>query len=92
MSRRTWPEYLADAERHLAESRAAVASGMAIPASPVRPVDPIPDELRSDARMLAIGYDQLAVEVTTRMHQIVQHRTTRSLAPGPQAHFVDRHA
>jgi hypothetical protein len=92
MSQRTWAEYLEEATRHLRESRTAVATGVAIPASPDRPTLPIPDDLRPQALLLAAGYDQLAAEVCVRMSEIQRHRLTPVHTARPAGRFVDRHA
>jgi hypothetical protein len=92
MSRRTWAEYLDDASNHLAASRAAIAQGGAIPPSPVRPVDPIPEELCPRAQVLGIGYDQLATEVMARMSEMRRPRHVPHAWSQPEARYVDRYA
>jgi len=82
MSSPTWGEYLAEAKDHLLAARRSAEVGSAPPAVQLeRPTDPIPDEYRGEARRLADGYDQLAVEVTSRMAVIASRPalTRRSL-------------
>jgi hypothetical protein len=93
MSPPTWDEYLAQATVHLAALRRAAELGLPAPAAPQRPQAPIPDDRRQAAQRLAVGYDQLAIEVTTRMSSIAQRRSSlsdrnphRELRP---AHFID---
>ena len=92
MRPRTWAEYLDEAGDHLEASRAAVAAGRAIPPSPVRPIDPIPDELVHQARILGIGYDTLATEVMARMSELQGHRPSPFGHNRPGARFVDHYA
>jgi len=92
MSGRTWAEYLDEAGAHLEASRAAIALGRAIPPSPARPVDPIPDELSRRAQAIGMGYDILATEVTTRMAEMKRPRTTPYAGSQRGARFVDRYA
>ena len=70
----TWPEYLAEATAHLAAVRALSELGAPPPSPPQRPVDPMPEECREQVRHLALGYDQLAVELVTRMEALGQRR------------------
>ncbi len=53
----------------------------------------MPEEHRAQARALALGYDQLALELMTRMEAISQFRSvTRTTSPhqeGRQAHYLD---
>jgi hypothetical protein len=93
MSLPTWDEYLAEATVHLAASRRATELGLTAPDPPRRPEGHLPDHRREAAARLAVGYDQLAVEVATRMASIEQRRSSlpdrnphRELRP---AHFID---
>jgi hypothetical protein len=93
MSPPTWDEYLAQATSHLTALRRAAELGLPAPAPPERPHGPIPDHRRGAAERLAVGYDQLAMEVTTRLSSIGQRRSSlsdrnphRELRP---AHFID---
>ena len=61
----SWDEYLAEAAAHLANVRRAGRAGVTPPAPPDRPMGPMPAECVAPARRLAVGYDQLALEVTT---------------------------
>ena len=74
MSSPTWDEYLAEASAHLAALRKAAEQGAAPPAPPERPEDPIPHDRQAKAQRLAVGYDQLAVEVVSMMRSIEQRR------------------
>lgn len=74
MSPPTWDEYLAEATAHLARVRALSEVGAPPPDPPERPVDPMPEECREQVRHLAMGYDQLALEMVTRMETMVQRR------------------
>jgi hypothetical protein len=74
MSSPTWDEYLAEASAHLMALRALSEVGAPPPTPPERPVDPMPDECREQVRHLAIGYDQLALELITRMEAMDQRR------------------
>jgi hypothetical protein len=89
----TWDEYLAQATVHLADLRRAAEYGLSPPPAPERPPGPMPEERRAAAQRVAMGYDQLAVEVTNRMSTMAQRRTPssdgnphRELRP---AHFID---
>jgi hypothetical protein len=89
----TWDEYLTQATLHLAALRRAAEVGLPAPAALERPQGPMPDDRREAAARLAVGYDQLAVEVTTRMSSIEQRRSSlsdrnphREQRP---AHFID---
>ncbi|MHB1209904.1 MAG: hypothetical protein ACYC1I_09395 [Acidimicrobiales bacterium] len=74
MSTPTWREYLAEATDHLAAVRALSEIGAPPPTPPVRPTDPMPEEYRDQVHHLALGYDQLALEIVTRMAAISQRR------------------
>jgi len=73
----TWTEYLAEATLHLSNLRASSELGLAPSSPPLRPVDPMPPEHREEVALLALGYDQLALEIVTRMQTMEPHR------PGP---------
>jgi hypothetical protein len=70
----TWDEYLADASAHLAALRRAAERGVEPPGPLDHPVGPIPVERQAEAQRLAVGYDQLAVEVVSLMSMIEQRR------------------
>jgi len=89
----TWDEYLAQATVHLAALRKAAELGSSPPPSPPRPRGQVPEDHRAAAQRVAMGYDQLAVEVTNRMASLAQRRTApadgnphRALRP---ARFID---
>ena len=92
MAPHQWADHLEAASEHLRQTRLAVEAGCAGPPGPARPTQPLPDELRDRAQLLAWGYDQLALEVSTRMSRI--HRYRRGPAPHapPSSHFVDQRA
>lgn len=92
MAPRQWAEYLAAASEHLRVSRAAVEAGRAAPPGPVRPTGPLPGELADQVQLLASAYDQLALEVSTRMSDIRRYRRAPAPPPRPSSHFVDRRA
>jgi hypothetical protein len=50
----------------------------------------MPDELRSRVQLLAAGYDQLAIEVSTRLSDILRFRRSHLPQPPPASHFVDQ--
>ena len=54
----------------------AVEAGCAGPPGRPRPTDPLPDELRGRVQLLAAGYDQLALEVSTHMAPVQRYRRT----------------
>jgi len=54
--------------------RLAAEQGEEPPTPPPHPVGPIPVERRAEAQRLAVGYDQLAVEVVSLMSMIDQRR------------------
>jgi hypothetical protein len=93
MSTPTWDEYLAEAAAHLAAVRRAAEWGAPPPSGPLRPEGPIPEHRRSEAQRLAVGYDQLAVEVATRMSAIESRRQSgvgrNPHRERPPAHFFD---
>ncbi len=93
MSPPTWDEYLAAATAHLEAVRALSEQGAPPPRPPERPEVAMPEEHRAQARALALGYDQLALELMTRMEAISQFRSvTRTTSPhqeGRQAHYLD---
>jgi hypothetical protein len=87
-----WADYLEAASEHLRQSRLAVEAGCVGPPGPPRPAQPLPDELRDRAQLLAWGYDQLALEVSTRMSEIRRYRRAPAPHPPPSSQFVDRRA
>jgi hypothetical protein len=89
----TWDEYLEQATMHLAALRRSAELGLSAPDPPLRPNGRLPVYRRAAAERLAIGYDQLAIEVTTRLSGLEQRRSTRPernphREPRP-AHFID---
>jgi hypothetical protein len=74
MSPPTWDEYLAEASAHLAAVRATSELGAPPPNPPARPEGPPPEECLEHVRALAMGYDQLALELLTRMQAMQQRR------------------
>ena len=70
----TWDEYLAAASAHLHAARRTAERGARPPVPPERPDGPLPEECRSAAHALALGYDLLAEEVVARMSMIEQRR------------------
>ncbi len=88
----TWTEYLEAATDHLERSRRAIEQGAVSPDPPGRPAGPLPDELQPRVRWLALAYDQLALEVATRMADLDSRLTApRIEAPSP-AYYVDQRA
>lgn len=85
-----WADYLEAASAHLRRTRLAVEAGCAGPPGPVRPTEPLPDELRDRVQLLALGYDQLALEVSTRMSEIQRCRRGPAPQAPPSSHFVDQ--
>ena len=85
-----WAEYLEAACEHLRQSRRAVEAGRAGPPGPPRPIDPLPEEFRSRVQLLAAGYDQLALEVSTRMSEMQRYRRGHVPQAPPASHFVDQ--
>ena len=85
-----WADYLEAACEHLRQSRLAVEAGCAGPPGPPRPTAPLPDELRGRVQLLAAGYDQLALEVSTRMAQMQRYRRTHLPPAPPASQFVDQ--
>src|SRR5208283_1520514 len=74
MAPHEWADYLEAASEHLRLTRLAVEAGCPGPPGAARPTEPLPDELRDRVQLLAMGYDQLALEVSTRMTQIQRCR------------------
>ncbi|MHB1087756.1 MAG: hypothetical protein ACYC19_03200 [Acidimicrobiales bacterium] len=83
MSPPTWDEYLAEASAHLAAVRATSELGAPPPNPPARPEGPPPEDRLEHVRSLALGYDQLALELLTRMQAMDQRRP---LAPSKNPH------
>ena len=54
------------------------------------PPPPLPDELRGRVQLLAAGYDQLALEVATRLSEMQRYRRTQVPQAPPASHFVDQ--
>jgi hypothetical protein len=85
-----WAEYLEAACEHLRQTRLAMEAGCAGPAGPPRPSTSLPEELRGRAQLLAAGYDQLALEVSTRMSEMQRYRRSHVPPAPPASHFVDQ--
>ena len=85
-----WVDYLEAACEHLRQTRLAVEAGSCGPPGPTRPTAPLPDELRGRVQLLAAGYDQLALEVSTRMSTIQRFRRSHVPHAPPASHFVDQ--
>jgi hypothetical protein len=81
----TWEEYLSEAARYLTAMRRTAESGTTPPRAPVRPQGPCPKELREEARLLRLGFDQLATEVTEHLSVLGAHLTVT-----PRSPFVTR--
>jgi hypothetical protein len=85
-----WADYLEAACEHLRQTRLAVEAGCPGPPGPPRPTGPPPDELRSRVQLLAAGYDQLAIEVSTRLSDLQRYRRSHVPQPPRTSHFVDQ--
>jgi hypothetical protein len=85
-----WADYLEAACEHLRQTRLAVEAGCAGPPGPPRPTALLPDELRGRVQLLAAGYDQLALEVSTRMSEMQRYRRKHVPPAPPASHFVDQ--
>jgi hypothetical protein len=90
MAPHQWADYLEEACEHLRQSRLAVEAGAPGPPGPTRPSVPLPEELRGRAQLLAAGYDQLALEVSTRMSDLQRYRRGPSPQAPPASQFVDQ--
>ena len=85
-----WADYLEAACAHLRQTRLAVEVGDPAPPGPPRPSGSPPDELRGRVQLLAAGYDQLALEVATRLSVMQRYRRTQVPQTPPASHFVDQ--
>ena len=85
-----WADYLEAACEHLRQARRAVEAGCASPPGPPRPTAVLPDELRGRVQLLAAGYDQLAIEVSTRRSEMRRYRRPHVPPAPPASHFVDQ--
>ena len=85
-----WADYLEAACEHLRQSRRCRRGGLRRPAGPAASTAPLPDELRGRVQLLAAGYDQLALEVSTRMAQMQRYRRTHVPPAPPASQFVDQ--
>ncbi len=92
MATNQWPEYLEAASEHLRLTRMAVEAGDPGPPGPPRPTALPPEDLLDRVQRLASAYDQLALEVATRLSDIQRYRRGRVLQAPPTSHFVDRRA
>ena len=64
--------------------------GLRGPARTAPPPAPLPDELRGRVQLLAAGYDQLALEVSTRLSVMQRYRRSHVPQAPPASHFVDQ--
>ncbi len=87
-----WTEYLEAASEHLRATRRAVEQGAASPEPPGHPAGVLPDDLEPQVRRLALAYDQLALEVATRMADVQCHLAARRVEAPSVPHYVDRMA
>jgi hypothetical protein len=89
----TWDEYLDEAVVFLTAVRKTAEMGVAAPTPPERPEGPFPEERRGDVEGLIRGFDQLAIEVATRLVAIEQRRPVASgknpHSDHPAARYVD---
>ena len=85
-----WTDYLEAACAHLRATRLAVEAGRPGPPGPARPSGPPPEELRGRVKVLAAGYDQLALEVATHLSVMQRYRRTHVPQAPPASHFVDQ--
>jgi hypothetical protein len=92
MGTESWAEYLEAATEHLRATRRAVELGAASPEPPAHPAEPLPGELQPQARRLALAYDQLALEVATRMTEIEGRLAPRRVEAPAIAYYVDQMA
>jgi hypothetical protein len=92
MASEQWADYLDAACEHLHRTRRALEAGRPGPPGPARPSDPPPDHLRGRVQVLAAGYDQLALEVSTRMSALQRFRRSQARPVPPASRFVDRPA
>lgn len=88
----TWSEYLEAASAHLRAARRAVEQGTASPEPPGPPAGVLPDDLQPQVRRLALAYDQLALEVATRMADVQHHLAPRRAEARSRPHYVDQRA
>ena len=88
----TWADYLEAASAHLRAARRAVEHGHAAPEPPGHPVGPLPGEFAPQAQRLALAYDQLALEVATRMADMTCHLPPPRTEPPSLPHYVDQRA
>lgn len=88
----TWAEYLEAASEHLRASRRAVEHGGPSPEPPAHPAVPLPDGLQPHALRLALAYDQLALEVATRMADIESRHTRPRVEALSTPSYVDQMA
>jgi hypothetical protein len=66
----TWDEYLSEASQYLSLARRALETGAALPDPPRHPDSTVPQDRQDECRQLALGYDQLSIEVSTHMANI----------------------
>jgi hypothetical protein len=90
MANDQWADYLEAACDHLRRTRLAVEAGNAGPPGPPRPAGSPPDELLGRVQLLAAGYDQLALEVATRLSVMQRYRRAHVPQVAPVSHFVDQ--
>jgi hypothetical protein len=87
-----WADYLEAVGAHLHQARRAVEEGRTSPDPPPRPTGTPPDALQPRARRLALAYDQLALEVATRLAGLEVRVTPRRPESPAPAYYVDRKA
>ena len=85
-----WSDYLEAACEHLRRTRQAVERGEPGPPGPTRPTTPVPEDLLSRVQVLASGYDQLALEVATRLSSLQRYRRSLAQSAPRASHFVDQ--
>jgi hypothetical protein len=88
----TWTDYLEAASEHLRATRLSVELGRASPEPPEPPEGSVPDELSPRVRRLVLAYDQLALEVATRLEDMTGHLAPPRVEPPSLPHYVDRKA
>jgi hypothetical protein len=85
-----WSDYLEAACEHLRQTREAMERGEPGPPGPARPTTPPPEDVRSRVQVLASGYDQLALEVSTRLSSLQRYRRSQAQSAPRASQFVDQ--
>lgn len=88
----SWTEYLEAASMHLRAARRALERGTASPEPPGHPAGVLPEELQPQARRLALAFDQLALEVATRMADMTCHLAAPRVEVPSLPYYVDQRA